>query len=165
MKTVKGDAIQLTLDGHFDVLIHGCNCQVLMGAGFAAGVSKYLPQAERADKEDDARYQKPEDKLGKFSSAVIGRQDNTAFLVINAYTQLYPGSGSLSYTAIREVFRTLKAQLGVEARKAQSQAPVRFAYPMLGAGIAGGDWSIISKIIAEELDGEDHTFVEYMPSR
>jgi len=27
--------------------------------------------------------------------------------------------------------------------------------------LAKGDWQVISKIIAEELDGEDHTLVEF----
>ena len=31
----------------------------------------------------------------------------------------------------------------------------------IGAGLAGGDWQKISKIIEEELKGEDHTFVEF----
>jgi len=37
----------------------------------------------------------------------------------------------------------------------------RIAYPMIGAGLAKGDWSIIASIIEEELAGEDHTLVEY----
>jgi len=30
---------------------------------------------------------------------------------------------------------------------------------MIGAGLAGGDWGVISTIIKEELEGEDHTLV------
>jgi len=37
----------------------------------------------------------------------------------------------------------------------------RIGYPAIGAGLAGGDWKIISAIIDEELANEDHTFVEY----
>ena len=35
----------------------------------------------------------------------------------------------------------------------------RIGYPKIGAGLAGGDWSIIEKIIDEELQGTDHTLV------
>jgi len=35
------------------------------------------------------------------------------------------------------------------------------AYPAIGAGLAGGNWEVISQIIEEELDGEDHTLVVY----
>ena len=37
----------------------------------------------------------------------------------------------------------------------------RIAYPLIGAGLAGGDWKRISSIIEEELKGENHTLVEY----
>jgi len=36
----------------------------------------------------------------------------------------------------------------------------RIGYPLIGAGLAGGNWRIISKIIDEELNGEDHTLVK-----
>ena len=39
----------------------------------------------------------------------------------------------------------------------------RIGYPMIGAGLAGGDWMMISRIISEELDGENHTLVEFAP--
>jgi O-acetyl-ADP-ribose deacetylase (regulator of RNase III) len=35
----------------------------------------------------------------------------------------------------------------------------RIGYPKIGAGLAGGDWSIIEEIIDRELEGEDHTLV------
>jgi O-acetyl-ADP-ribose deacetylase (regulator of RNase III) len=35
----------------------------------------------------------------------------------------------------------------------------RIGYPKIGAGLAGGDWNIISSIIDKELIGEDHTLV------
>jgi transcription antitermination factor NusA-like protein len=34
---------------------------------------------------------------------------------------------------------------------------------MIGAGLAGGDWNIIERIIQEELNGEDVTVVKYVP--
>ena len=38
----------------------------------------------------------------------------------------------------------------------------RIGYPLIGAGLAGGDWGAISAIIDEELAGEDHTLVEFV---
>jgi O-acetyl-ADP-ribose deacetylase (regulator of RNase III) len=38
-----------------------------------------------------------------------------------------------------------------------------FGLPMIGAGLAGGDWDIIEGIIQEELNGEDVTVVKYVP--
>ena len=39
----------------------------------------------------------------------------------------------------------------------------RIGYPLIGAGLAGGDWQIISAIINEELVGENHTLVRFAP--
>ncbi|MFK7742337.1 MAG: hypothetical protein AB8H80_18635 [Planctomycetota bacterium] len=38
---------------------------------------------------------------------------------------------------------------------------MRIGYPRIGAGLAGGDGSVISSIIDEELDGQQHTLVEF----
>ncbi|WP_219653851.1 hypothetical protein [Pseudomonas sp. MAG002Y] len=39
----------------------------------------------------------------------------------------------------------------------------RIGYPRIGAGLAEGDWAIISALINEELAGLDPTLVEYLP--
>ena len=35
----------------------------------------------------------------------------------------------------------------------------RIGLPKIGAGLAGGDWNVIQKIIEEELPGENVTIV------
>ena len=37
----------------------------------------------------------------------------------------------------------------------------RIGYPLIGAGLAGGDWTKIYSIICEELKDENHTLVEF----
>ena len=49
MKIVAGDLLQLALDDHFDVIIHGCNCFCTMGAGIAASIRLEFPEALSAD--------------------------------------------------------------------------------------------------------------------
>jgi O-acetyl-ADP-ribose deacetylase (regulator of RNase III) len=44
----------------------------------------------------------------------------------------------------------------------QAYAGCRIGYPALGAGLAGGDWTLIAAIIDEELTGEDHVFVQWL---
>ena len=58
------------------------------------------------------------------------------------------------YEAIREVFKSIRRDF----------AGKRIGYPMIGAGLAGGDWDTISEIICEALVGEDHTMVVFKPS-
>ena len=40
MKEIKGDLIQLALEGQFDVIAHGCNCFCTMKSGIAPQMDK-----------------------------------------------------------------------------------------------------------------------------
>ena len=72
---------------------------------------------------------------------------------MNGYTQFHwRGAGvRADYEAIRSVMREVK----------RSFTGLRIGYPRIGAGLAKGDWSLISNIIDQELEGETHTLVEF----
>jgi O-acetyl-ADP-ribose deacetylase (regulator of RNase III) len=147
MKTVRGDLIALAKLSEFDVIVHGCNCFCTMGAGIAKLIRQEFPQAYAADlattKGDSA-------KLGTYSMAQIQLQ-NATLQVINGYTQYnWRGVGvKADYDAIARLFAALKKDF----------AGKRIGYPLIGAGLAGGDWNQIAAIINEQLAGEDHTLV------
>jgi O-acetyl-ADP-ribose deacetylase (regulator of RNase III) len=151
MRTVKGDLLKLAAAGEFDVIVHGCNCYHTMGAGIAKSIKQRFPEAFAADLETEMGSRA---KLGSFSSAAVDC-DGRELTIVNAYTQLDMGGGRINvdYDAIRSVFRKIKSTFTGK----------RIGYPMIGAGLAGGDWNVISRIINEELDGENHTLVEYQP--
>ncbi|GAB6145958.1 macro domain-containing protein [Desulfocicer niacini] len=150
MKIVNGDLIKLAMEGKFDVIIHGCNCFCAMGAGIARSIKMQFPEAFQADL---ATEKGDRSKLGAFSQANFV-QNGHELAVINAYTQFhYSGKEVLAdYDAIRSVFKKLKAQFSGK----------RFGFPLIGAGLAGGDWQVISEIINQELQGEDFTLVKYL---
>jgi O-acetyl-ADP-ribose deacetylase (regulator of RNase III) len=50
MTTLTGDLLQLALDGIFDVIVHGCNCQFQMGKGIALSIKGIFPKAHAADR-------------------------------------------------------------------------------------------------------------------
>lgn len=147
MKTVRGDLIALALAGEFDVIAHGCNCMCTMGAGIAVAVRKAWPAVYSADlrtaKADRA-------KLGTCTFAVV---EDGALTVVNAYTQFdYKGRGvKVDYDAVASCMEWIR----------HHHAGQRIGLPMIGAGLAGGDWSRIQVIIASALDGEDVTIVEF----
>ena len=152
MNVLHGDLLQLALDGRFDAIVHGCNCQCAMGKGIALSIKNQFPEAYEAD----LRTPKGDrGKLGTISTADVVR-GAARFTVVNAYTQFhYRGDRVLAdYDAIRSAFAEIKRRF----------AGRRTGYPRIGAGLAGGDWAVISKIIDEELAGEDHTLVEYAPA-
>lgn len=148
MRVVKGDLIALAFDGKFDVIVHGCNCQCTMGAGIAKYIRAAFPEAYEADRRTEKGLRS---KLGTISSATIVR-DGIKFEVVNAYTQFhYRGRGpKVVYSAIRDAFREVKTRF----------TDLRIAYPKIGAGLAGGNWSRIAGIIDSELAGERHTLVK-----
>jgi O-acetyl-ADP-ribose deacetylase (regulator of RNase III) len=49
MTTLSGDLLQLAIDGKFDAIIHGCNCQCQMGKGIALSIKRQFPEACAAD--------------------------------------------------------------------------------------------------------------------
>lgn len=151
MKTIYGNLISLARAGQFDVIVHGCNCFCKMGAGIAKSIKESFPQAYAADCE--TRYG-DRVKLGSFSEAYIAELPH-AFTVVNAYTQYRYGRNGLfaDYEAIGRAFRRIKERF----------AGARIGYPLIGDGLAGGDWNKISTIIDTELAGEDHTLVIFQP--
>jgi O-acetyl-ADP-ribose deacetylase (regulator of RNase III) len=151
MKTIKGDLIKLALEGKFDIIIHGCNCFCTMGAGIAKAIKAEFPEAFKADQVTEKG---DKSKLGSYTQATTS-QNGHSITVINAYTQFnYRGKGiKADYDAIRNVFKELKSEYSGK----------RFGLPLIGAGLAGGDWKVISEIISEELQGEDYTLVEFAP--
>ena len=144
MKIIEGDLIKLAKAGEFDVIIHGCNCFSTMGAGIADTIAKEFPQAMLADQ---TRYGDP-DKMGTYTQATVD-----SVTIVNAYTQYeYTMSKvDVDYEALRACFKAVKEEFTGK----------RIGYPLIGAGLAGGDWNVISKIIDEELEGEDHTLVKF----
>lgn len=161
MKTIRGDLLKMALNGDFDVIVHGCNCKCIMGAGIAAGVAKIFPHAYEVDK----NHVGP--KLGYFSAAQIWVMDGQvvkgqrhgdkmakSLIVVNAYTQFMPGRDLRPW-----------AMAKVMARISKVFHDVRIGIPQIGCGIAGGNWEDeIHPFIEEVFDEVDLTVVEYDPT-
>lgn len=151
MKSAKGDLLQMALLGHFEVIVHGCNCFHTMGAGIAKAISTQFPEALAADKATDYGSKS---KIGTISTASIKR-GNAEFVIVNAYTQFqWRGRGrKVDYDAVEACFSRIAEDFGTK----------RIGYPAIGAGLAGGDWEIIKTKISNALRGCDHTLVVFEP--
>lgn len=166
MKTVTGDLIKLAEQGYFDYIVHGCNCFCVMGGGIAAQLSIKYPQVLQADhctKAGDST------KLGFWTEAVV-RDDLHSFTVINAYTQYRPSTGSdvFEYDKFGEFLSRFSTYIGQEYRfrleEDSNHVKISIGFPMIGAGLAGGDWSRILAMIedfAETTIGADVTIVKF----
>ena len=151
MKEVKGDLVSMLYYREFDVGIHGCNCFHKMKSGIAKSMVEVFPALEDADKFDSLYAN--EEKLGSFTSRSFSDTNMGYVTIINAYTQFtYARDRRVAdYDAIRKVFKRIKNMFGSKG--------FSFGIPKIGSGLAGGDWSIISAIIEEEMEGEDLTLV------
>lgn len=152
MNVIKGDLIRLAQNNYFDVIIHGCNCFCTMGAGIAKQIAKSFPEAYRADL---ATEKGDRSKLGSISVVRIMVNNSCPLTIINAYTQYsYSRHGvDVDYNAIQQAFTTIKKEYG--------NMGFCFGFPMIGAGLAGGDWGIISNIIEKAMYKENMTLVKY----
>ena len=125
------------------ILIHGCNCFGVMGAGVALKVKQLYPRAYQADK--DTALGKPS-KLGDYSWSI---QKHAYYpqqiIIINAYTQFGYSSNSsdpnVDYDAIRTVMNAINENFP------ENLLHESICMPKIGAGLGGGDWDKISDII------------------
>jgi len=152
MKYINGDLIRLAKEGKFDVIGHGCNCFHSFGAGFAKAVKEEFPEAYMADKR--SRYG-DRGKLGTFTKYDYDTQifSPNALTILNLYTQFKYTSTEVDveYGALRRCMKAVK----------KTYSGKIIGFPLIGAGLAGGDWNIISQIIDDELGDEDVTIVKY----
>jgi len=149
MRIIEGNLIVMAQAGEFDLIVHGCNCFNTFGKGIARQIKDAFPLAWLTDKRT---IKGSVNKLGTVGFVRLDR----GLVVANAYTQHdYRGRGrKTSYKAVRDCFR----QIGEYAQK---NGPLKIGYPRIGAGLGGGSWNLISKIINSELSGKNHTLVEW----
>lgn len=174
MTEINGDLIVLAKQGMFDVIAHGCNCFCTMGAGIAPQMAAAFGcdtfQGEESYKKGDPN------KLGNISygevfmidEEIVALHDDGNYLnpklkslyVVNCYTQFGFGSnhsdGTISpidYEALTLCMRKMNMIFN----------GLHVGLPKIGAGLAGGDWQRIKKIIQEELKDCEITIVNYVP--
>ena len=121
-----------------------------MGAGIAKQIKQRFPQAFEADKiaKDNNQHD-----LGNYSAARVLLDDGSALVIVNAYIQesISRTEKMLDESALQSVFEKVKVNF----------AGAHIAYPAIGAGLSGGDWSTNKQIIDQALKGENHTYVEF----
>lgn len=158
-KIIYGDLITLALNGHFDVIGHGCNCFCTMGAGIAVQM-KNVFECDKYPLEHKSRYGDI-NKLGQID--YLGRnytKDSNIFelIIINCYTQYHYGKNHVTGTIKPIDYEALTLCL----RKINHVfAGKRVGLPAIGAGLAGGDLEVIKEIMKRELDDCDVTLVLY----
>jgi O-acetyl-ADP-ribose deacetylase (regulator of RNase III) len=171
MKTIKGDLIKLAEEGMFNVIVHGCNCFHAMGGGIAKQLADRYPIVEETDRQTEFG---DKNKLGTSSQVIVkSPTTNHLFIVKNAYTQYYWSHGKdvFEYDAFQR-FLNYTTELIIQSYTPKEgfvtpKKRPHYGFPQIGAGLAGGDWSRISKMIEKFSEDvacyADVTVVEYQP--
>lgn len=132
------------LDSGAQVLFHGCNCFKTMGAGVALALRTRYPEVYTADLD---WMKPPRERLGHFTKA----KTKSGIEIYNLYTQFEYGRRKrmgeyrvdADYKAIRNSLAEMKADLdALDPAKKQT-----IAGPLIGCGLAGGDWMIVENLI------------------
>lgn len=130
---VQGDLLETDIPH----IIHGCNAQGRMASGVAKLIRAKYPKAY-------SDYMNVYDNVGLSVGMLIQSEQPDGKTIYNAITQRFYGTDKsvvyVSYWAVAEVMRQLNG-LGIK----------KIAMPMLGAGLANGDWKVISAIIENTL--------------
>lgn len=154
---INGDLIKSALNGEFDVIAHGCNCQSAMGAGIAVRMASVFGCNKfRMEKLGPSIM-----KLGNIDYRTFSASDLGDYFpikgnlsVVNAYTQFNYGNLNgppIDYEALSLCMRKINSEFSNQ----------HIGLPMIGAGLAGGDWTKIKNIIKYELKDCRITIVFY----
>jgi len=151
------------LDVTKGIIVHGCNCQGVMGSGVAKSIRDKWPSVYNAYND---HYNFEGLHLGDTIPVCGERNTNSIhiskythqlpeeLIVVNAMTQYEYGGVKgvvyVDYDAVAACFSCIK----LLAR--DTGLPVHF--PLIGCGLANGDWNIVSEIIESALgpDIEKH---------
>lgn len=129
IRRLYGDLIQLTKEGWFDSIGHGCNCFHTMGSGIAPLMNS-LSDGEllKADKKTSCG---DINKLGSISWTDV-TVNNHSVRMFNLYTQFNYGTQDNVYV------HWLSFESALSAMVSKSPGD-RIAIPLIGCGLAGGE--------------------------
>jgi O-acetyl-ADP-ribose deacetylase (regulator of RNase III) len=130
------------------IILHGCNCFNVMGAGVAKFLRDKYPIVYEVD---CLTIPGDENKLGKYSVALVDEK----LTIINCYTQYHyhysENRCKVDYYAVRKCFEVIK----------ENYPNKDLCMPKIGCGLAGGDWNIVESIINEVFD-DRNIYVYYL---
>lgn len=150
---VKGDLFATNVK----TIVHGCNAQGVMGSGVAKIVRERFPEAYGRYIQEGRNGHL---MLGDIIPVPCGdrkNQPDNFKLIVNAITQEYYGSDGkryVSYDAVANAMDKISKMSEIYGIK-------EIAMPMIGAGLGGGDWNVISAIIENTLDNTQ-VYVYYL---
>lgn len=145
------------------VIGHQSNCLMGFGSGIAGQIRVMYPEAYEAFKNDTRT---PEEKLGLYSWTHCSDKGYGEKVIYNLYGQYYyggkdPKGFDTDYEALGHALNRMVYNVGLKFGKSTK---IGLPY-LIGCGLAGGDWNVVSGIIEKvsNLNKHDIWLYEYTP--
>ena len=143
-----GDMVESYKLGELDAYAHQCNCFCRMGRGIAPLLAKVNPDVRVVDNmtEEGDRA-----KMGNFS---VAETDNFP-LLFNIYGQYHwskykeAPNRNTNYASLESGLVAVRGDLC--SKMIDINDPVSLGLPLIGCGLAGGDWKGVVKPMIKEL--------------
>lgn len=151
---VDGDALNLFFNSKSNAIImHGANCQKVMGAGIANQIRLQLAPLFYLDQYDTRT---PSQRFGNYSAVVVAQVEEKIKIGVNLYSQFNPGS-NFDATAFRNSLKAFIFSIPTDKR-----ADMTIYLPKIGCGIGGATWDNVEPIIKKELAEFNIVVVNYV---
>lgn len=145
IQTITGDMLKYS-KGY---LVHGCNAQGVMGSGIAKQIREQYPLAYQEYK--NMQGLQGQLQVGTNSYAYYGEDEK---IIVNAVTQHAYGNDKnivyVDYVALSTCFKKLSDF--VMNSSLMNGIPKIVNFPLIGCGLANGDWRVVSELIDDALD-------------
>jgi len=148
--------------GEHKYIAHGCNAQGVMGSGVAKIVKDNYYYAFKGYA---SWYRDCGLKLGQVIRSSVSHQEfglGNKPTIFNCITQDHYGTDQryANYGAIQSCIQEIDYYMCNHTKLGSKE---EVAFPMIGAGLAGGDWGIISKIIERESNYFQPVVYDFTP--
>ena len=140
------------LDVDKGIIVHGCNARGVMGSGIAAQIRNKWGKTYDIYVQQYAYHGL---QVGNIVPVYINRE----LIVVDAITQHTYGRDSfryVSYDAIADCFALIN-------KLAYRRGIKDIHFPLIGAGLGGGNWDIIASIIDTEIDDYHNKILWELP--
>lgn len=144
MKIIQKNLIDALESKEIPAILHGTNCQGIMGSGIALEIKNRLPEAFLAYIEFCRSHPIPVNRLGRIC---VGETE--CGLVFNVFTQLNYGKDNKRYVNYEAIAQGLESVAEQMKEKGLSKIGIPFLF---GAARGGGNWNIISVMAEQFLD-------------
>lgn len=153
LRYIKGDLIEAFRTYYqVDAIGHCCNCFNNMGSGIAPQIAKAWPAVRDVD---NLTVKGDRNKLGGIT--YVHNADGFGGSVFNLYGQYgfwknYDENGvlvpNLDYGFLEQAMIDMEKEVLSELGQG-----ARIGFPLIGCGLAGGKWSVVSEIIQDVFNG------------